>query len=183
MFFDKEKVLDKTNWRDVRILKILSNEIYKGDYVSGKTLNIPVYYENVVEPIVSKELWKNCQAQKRKNQKNYMRTQTYIFLQKLRCPKCGRILAGGATHKVKVDKWYFYYRCEDCKNNIKEDTIEYWKDKFDKVISFLYSKLHNWYNKDDKYIDVVNDMYEDNVLDDDDVKELKLSKEKVDFEG
>ena len=122
--FNKEKVLDKTDWRDVRILKILSNEIYKGDYVSGKTLNKPVYYENVVEPIVSKELWENCQAQKKKNQKNYMRTQTYIFLQKLRCPKCGRILAGGATHKIKADKWYFYYRCEDCKNNIKEETIE-----------------------------------------------------------
>ena len=121
---NKEKVLDKTNWRDVRILKILSNEIYKGDYVSGKTLNKPVYYENVVEPIVSKELWENCQAQKKKNQKNYMKTQTYIFLQKLRCPKCGRILAGGATHKIKANKWYFYYRCEDCKNNIKEETIE-----------------------------------------------------------
>lgn len=122
--FNKEKVLDKTDWRDVRILKILSNEIYKGDYVSGKTLNKPVYYENVVEPIVSKELWENCQTQKKKNQKNYMRTQTYIFLQKLRCPKCGRILAGGATHKIKADKWYFYYRCEDCKNNIKEESIE-----------------------------------------------------------
>lgn len=57
--FNKEKVLDKTDWRDVRILKILSNEIYKGDYVSGKTLNKPVYYENVVEPIVSKELYEN----------------------------------------------------------------------------------------------------------------------------
>ena len=63
-----------------------------------------------------------------------------------------------------------------------KNTIEYWKDNFDKLISFLYSKLHNWYDKDDKYIDVVNDMYEDNVLDDDDIKELKLSKEKDDFE-
>ena len=53
-----------------------------------------------------------------------MRTQTYIFLQKLKCPKCGRILAGGASHKLKSDKWYFYYRCEDCKNNIKEEIIE-----------------------------------------------------------
>ena len=63
-----------------------------------------------------------------------------------------------------------------------KNTVEYWKDKFDKLISFLYSKLHNWYDKDDKYIDVVNDMYEDNVLDDDDIKELKVSKEKDDFE-
>jgi DNA invertase Pin-like site-specific DNA recombinase/transcription elongation factor Elf1 len=122
--YNSEKVLGKTNWRDTRILKILSNEIYKGDYVSGKTIGNPVYYEDVVEPIVSKELWDNCQAQKKKNQKNYVRTQTYIFLQKLRCPKCGRILAGGATHKIKVDKWYFYYRCENCKNNIKEEVIE-----------------------------------------------------------
>ena len=122
--YNNEKVLGKTNWRDTRILKILSNEIYKGDYVSGKTIGNPVYYEDVVEPIVSKELWDNCQVQKKKNQKNYMRTQTYIFLQKLRCPKCNRILAGGATHKIKADKWYFYYRCENCKNNIKEEVIE-----------------------------------------------------------
>ena len=122
--FNEEEVLDKTNWRDTGILRIISNEIYKGDFVSGKTFNKPVYYENVVEPIVSKELWENCQVQKKKNQKSYMRTQTYIFLQKLKCPKCGRILAGGASHKIKADKWYFYYRCEDCKNNIKEEVIE-----------------------------------------------------------
>ena len=89
-------------------------------------------------------------------------------------------------------------RVKTLNNNIKEkdneisflkskisslkNTIEYWKDKFDKVISFLYSKLHNWYDKDDKYIDVVNDMYKDNILDDDDIKDLKLSKEKDDFE-
>ena len=68
------------------------------------------------------------------------------------------------------------------KINSLRNTIDYWKDKFDKLISFLYSKLHNWYDKDDKYIDVVNDMYEDNVLDDNDIKDLKLSKEKDDFE-
>ena len=122
--FNEEEVLGKTYWRDTAIFRIISNEIYKGDFVSGKTFNKPIYYQNVVEPIVSKELWENCQVQKKKNQKNYMRTQTYIFLQKLKCPKCGRILAGGASHKIKADKWYFYYRCEDCKNNIKETEIE-----------------------------------------------------------
>ena len=122
--YNEEKVLGKTNWRDTTILKIISNEIYKGDYVSGKRSGNSVYYENVVEPLVSKELWENCQVQKKKNSRNYMRTQTYLFLQKLKCPKCGRILAGGATHKLKNDKWYFYYRCEDCKNNIKENKIE-----------------------------------------------------------
>lgn len=122
--FNEEKVLGKTNWCDTGILRIISNEVYKGDYVHGKRTNHPTYYKDVVEPIVSKELWENCQVQKKKNQKNYMRTQTYIFLQKLRCPKCGRILAGGASHKIKSDKWYFYYRCENCKNNIHENQIE-----------------------------------------------------------
>ena len=122
--FNEEQVLGKTNWKDTGILRIISNEVYKGDYVHGKRTNHPTLYRDVVEPIISKEMWDNCQVQKKKNQKNYMRTQTYIFLQKLKCPKCGRILAGGASHKIKSDKWYFYYRCENCKNNIHEDKIE-----------------------------------------------------------
>ncbi len=122
--FNEEQVLGKTNWKDTGILRIISNEVYKGDYVHGKRTNHPTLYRDVVEPIISKEMWENCQVQKKKNQKNYMRTQTYIFLQKLKCPRCGRILAGGASHKIKSDKWYFYYRCENCKNNIHEDKIE-----------------------------------------------------------
>lgn len=66
--------------------------------------------------------------------------------------------------------------------NSLKNTISYWKDKFDKLISFLYSKLHNWYDKDDKYIDVVNDMYEDNVLDDEDLEDIGINTEKDDFE-
>lgn len=66
-------------------------------------------------------------------------------------------------------------------NNLK-DTLDYWKDKFSKLISFLHDKLHSWYDKDDKYIGVVNDMYEDDVLDDDDIEDLDLNKAKDDFE-
>ena len=68
------------------------------------------------------------------------------------------------------------------KINDLKNTLDYWKDKFSKLISFLHDKLHSWYDKDDKYIDVVNEMYEDNVLDVDDIEELDLSKEKDDFE-
>ena len=50
------------------------------------------------------------------------------------------------------------------------------------LISFLHDKLHSGYDKDDKYIDVVNDMYDDKILDDDDIEELDLSKEKDDYE-
>ena len=62
------------------------------------------------------------------------------------------------------------------------NTIDYWKNKFEKLINFLHGKLHNWIDKDDKYIDVVNDMYQDNVLDDEDINDLDLSKEKDNFE-
>ena len=31
-----------------------------------KRTNNPTYYENVVEPLVSKELWEECQVQKKK---------------------------------------------------------------------------------------------------------------------
>ena len=41
---------------------------------------------------------------------------------------------------------------------------------------FLHSKFYSWYDKDNKYIDVVNDLYQDNVLDYDDIEKLDLSK-------
>ena len=133
--FNKEKVCGKTNWKDTSILKIITNVIYKGDYIQGKTTRNARYFEDVVEPIVSKELWDSCQVQKKKNQRNYMRSQTYIFLQKLKCPKCGRILAGGASHKIKADKWYYYYRCEKCRGNIREHEIE---DSIKELLSDIF---------------------------------------------
>lgn len=82
------------------------------------------------------------------------------------------------TIKEKDNEISFYKsKIHDLKN-----TLEYWKNKFEKLISFLHDKLHSLYDKDDKYIDVVNEMYDDNVLDDDDIEELDLNKEKDDFE-
>lgn len=121
--FNKEQVLGKTNWRDSSIIAILENEIYKGDFVHGKRTKHPTYYENVVEPIVSKEMWEECQVQKKKNSKSYQRTLTYLFLQKLRCPKCNRILGGKATQKKNGNIYYYYY-CHDCKINFKESLVE-----------------------------------------------------------
>lgn len=121
--FNKEQLLGKTNWRDSSIVAILENEIYKGDFVHGKRTKHPTYYENVVEPIVSKEMWEECQVQKKKNSKSYQRTLTYLFLQKLRCLKCNRILGGKATQKKNGNIYYYYY-CHDCKINFKESLVE-----------------------------------------------------------
>lgn len=62
------------------IQKILSNGIYKGDYVYGKRTKHPTYYERVIEPLVSKEKWESCQYQKQRNARHYERTSTYLFL-------------------------------------------------------------------------------------------------------
>ena len=121
--FNKEQVLNKTNWYDSTIQKILSNELYKGDFVNGKRTKHPIYYENVVEPIVSKEKWNNCQSQKLRNARHYERTGTYLFTNKLKCSKCGRFLGGSATTK-KNGKKYYYYKCEHCKTSFKEIEIE-----------------------------------------------------------
>ena len=131
--FNEEKVLGRDNWRDSTIVTILENEIYKGDFVHGKRTNHPTYYEDVVEPIVSKEMWEDCQVQKKKNSKSYQRTLTYLYLQKLRCSKCGRILGGKATTK-KNGKSYFYYYCSDCKIEFKEKLIN---DYFNQFIAEL----------------------------------------------
>ena len=129
--FNKEKVLGKDNWRDSTIMGILENEIYKGDFVHGKKTKHPTYYEDVVEPIISKEMWSDCQVQKKKNSRSYQRTLTYLYLQKLKCPKCNRILGGKATTK-KNRNTYFYYYCNDCKIEFKEKVIN---DYFNQFIS------------------------------------------------
>ena len=67
---NEEKLLNKTNWRDSTIFNILTNEIYKGNFVHGKRTKKPTYYFDVVEPLVTKEFWEECQVQKKKNQKS-----------------------------------------------------------------------------------------------------------------
>lgn len=134
--FNEEKVLGKDNWRDSTIQNILENEIYKGDFIHGKRTKNPTYYEDVVEPIISKEMWADCQVQKKKNSRSYQRTLTYLYLQKLKCPKCNRILGGKATTK-KNGKTYFYYYCNDCKIQFKENVInEYFEQFIDELTEY-----------------------------------------------
>ena len=134
--FNEEKVLGKDNWRDSTIVGILENEIYKGDFVHGKNTKHPTYYEDVVEPIVSKEMWEDCQVQKKKNSRNYQRTLIYLYLQKLKCPNCNRVLGGKATTK-KNGKPYFYYYCHDCKIEFRENLInDYFSQFIEELVQY-----------------------------------------------
>ncbi len=132
--FNDEKVLNK-KWYDTTILKILSNPLYKGDFISGTRTGNPVLYENVVEPIISKKLWEECQEQTRKNTRNYTRRNDYIFFQKIICPNCHKIMACKAPGGSK--KKYIYYQCNSCKTYIREDQlIELLVDEITEIIEY-----------------------------------------------
>ena len=134
--FNEEKVLGKDKWYDSTIVGILENEIYKGDFVHGKKTKNPIYYKDVAPAIVSREMWEECQVQKKKNSRSYQRTLTYLYLQKLKCPKCNRILGGKATTK-KNGKAYFYYYCNDCKIEFKENIInDYFNNFIDELTQY-----------------------------------------------
>lgn len=67
-------------------------------------------------------MFDEVQAQKEKNQRAFYRDRVYIFMQKLICPKCGKLMTcKGAGGKKKK---YMYYHCTDCKLYLREDLIE-----------------------------------------------------------
>ena len=43
-------------------------------------------------------------------------------MQKLKCPKCKRILGGKATTRKNNNSYYYYY-CNDCKITYKENGL------------------------------------------------------------
>ena len=140
---NEEQVLGKTNWRDSTIVNLIENPIYKGDFIHGKRTKKPTYYKDVVEPLVSKEYWEECQVQQKKNSRSYKRVENYLFLQKLKCPKCKRILGGKATTKKNGNVYYYYY-CNDCKINFKEGEIEKQIDQYmDSIVE--YDSIVNQY--------------------------------------
>ena len=143
--FNEEKVLNK-NWKDTHIERIINNRLYMGDYEMYKRLkewkNVePVIYMNVVETIIPRYIWEECQAQKIINQRTYTRDRVYTFFQKLKCPKCGKIMkckgSGGKRRK------YVYYNCEDCHENIRESYVE---EEFEKIVGQLL-RFDNEYNE------------------------------------
>lgn len=115
------------SWYDTDIEKIINNRIYIGDYeqykrIAKKIGRDTVIYMNVVEPIITRAMWEECQTQKLSNQRTYKRTRTYLFFQKLVCPKCGRIMKCKGSGGKK--KKYIYYNCEFCHFNLREDYVE-----------------------------------------------------------
>ena len=121
--FNKENILNR-NWPTTTVDKILSNKLYIGVIEHGKRNkdNIQVF-EDVVPPIIDKTTFECVQKRKEKNLKNYKRKRTYIFMQKILCPKCHKIMGGESSTSGTGDK-HIYYKCNCCKKRISEKKIE-----------------------------------------------------------
>lgn len=121
--FNEENVLNR-NWATTTVDKILSNKIYIGSIEHGKRdkKNTQIF-EDVVPAIIDKTTFECVQKRKEKNSKNYKRKRTYIFMQKILCPKCHKIMGGESSTSGTGDK-HIYYKCNCCKKRISEKKIE-----------------------------------------------------------
>lgn len=123
---NNEEIPTQTNkkWKDTTIAKIISNKIYIGDFEKYKNIQEKetIVYMNVVEPIISRAMFEDVQIQKEKNQRAFCRDRVYIFMQKMICSKCGKIMQCKGSGGKK--KKYMYYHCNECKIYLREDLIE-----------------------------------------------------------
>lgn len=121
---NEEKIIYR-RWTDSSISCILNNKAYMGTYEYRKSLKDKdtVEIAGIVPAIITEDLYNDCQEMICRNGRNYYRSKQYLFMQKLVCPNCGRIMAcNGVKNKMKND--YRYYKCKDCGVYVREELIE-----------------------------------------------------------
>ena len=121
--FNNENVLNR-KWATTSVDKMLSNQLYIGniEYGKRKKENIQIF-ENVVPAIIDKSSFELVQKRKEKNLKNYKRKIVYIFMQKIKCPYCQKIMGGSYSLNKSKNK-HIYYKCASCNKLISESKIE-----------------------------------------------------------
>ncbi|MCI8346315.1 MAG: recombinase family protein, partial [Bacilli bacterium] len=175
--FNEEELLKPKKWKDTTIQKIIDNKIYMGDYEQFKRIAKnkqiePVVYMNVVEPIISRAIWEECQHQKEKNQRTYTRDRVYLFFQKIKCPTCGRIMKCKGSGGKK--KKYMYYNCEKCHLNFREDKIE------ELLTNFIYDMVEYDMTVKKYFLPILADHKPTKTDDiDKEIKQLEKQKERI----
>ena len=175
--FNEEELLKPKKWKDTTIQKIIDNKIYMGDYEQFKRIAKnkqiePVVYMNVVEPIISRAIWEECQHQKEKNQRTYTRDRVYLFFQKIKCPTCGRIMKCKGSGGKK--KKYMYYNCEKCHLNFREDKIE------ELLTNFIYDMVEYDMTVKKYFLPILADHKPTKTYEiDKEIKQLETQKERI----
>ena len=179
-FLNEEKALNR-KWIPTLVDRILSNEIYIGNYVHRKTISIEESqtFIGIAPAIIEEEVFNIAQIQKQKNLKNYKRKQTYIFMQSIKCPKCG-IIMGGCSSKSHTGEKHCYYHCAKCNTRISENKIKKQMINFlDDMLDF-FLLIDNTY-KPYLYQDTESELKKCNkIIDELETKEKRIKKAFVD---
>ena len=177
---NEEKVLNR-KWIPTLVDRILSNEIYIGNYVHRKTVSNEESqkFVGVAPAIIEEEVFNIAQIQKQKNLKNYKRKQTYIFMQSIKCPKCDTIM-GGCSSKSHTGEKHCYYHCAKCKTRVSEKKIEQQMINFlDDMLDF-FLLIDNTY-KPYLYQDTESELKKCNkIINELEIKEKRIKKAFVD---
>ena len=188
------------NWRTTTIDRMLSNYIYCGDYLYGKRANNmkPIHLENICPAIIDKETFKMVQTQKERNLKNYTRKHTYVYMQKIVCSKCNKIMGGSSTTS-KNKPTQIYYKCNCCNTRINEkkiekplmlflnDMLDYYllidnnfKSFFNEDLSIEIDKYNKMLDKCNKKLKKIKEAYLDDLIDKDEfITEEKAIKSQI----
>ncbi len=120
-----EKNALNRNWRTTTIDRMLCNYIYAGNYQHRKRIQNEetILLEDVCPAIIDKHDFELVQKQKAKNLKNYTRKHSYVYMQKIVCSKCHKIMGGSSTTS-KNKPTQIYYKCNCCGTRINEKKIE-----------------------------------------------------------
>ena len=120
-----EKNVLNRNWRTTTIDRMLSNYIYAGNYQHRKRIQNEetILLEDVCPAIIDKHDFELVQKQKEKNLKNYTRKHTYVYMQKIVCSKCNKIMGGSSTTS-RNKPTQIYYKCNCCNTRINKKKIE-----------------------------------------------------------
>ncbi len=106
---------------------ILHNEFYVGIF-HNRLKEEETGEECIVKvpAIIDEITWSKMQEQYHLNQICHKRKQTYIFMQKIKCPCCGHDVLGGTNGKSRNGIKYCYYICTRCKGvgYVPESLIE-----------------------------------------------------------
>ena len=143
-------------WEEDSFSKILNNKTYIGIYEWGKSVKgkevVPIIGK--LEPIISEEVFMQCQENIERNKRNYYRNKNYLFMQKIKCPNCERIMACNGAKK-KDGREYLYYKCKDCNEYIREEWIE------DALVDKLQDILELYLAVEGTYFPIDSELAED----------------------
>lgn len=135
-----------TKWREDKILKIISNPIYKGECnwrrtVSKGKQNPVIVIPNHSPKIVSEELFDKCQNQVVKNKHGGYGNHIHIFHSIVKCPHCNKMMSNYFTIKKRAsgDKEFYYVICKNPSCNGKSKI--YSTEKIENALIELLNKI------------------------------------------